>query len=78
MNREDIIRMAREANWYASQQTGDSHEWQNIRDERFAAMVAAAERERILDILERLQERAGDSHNYYGYAAQSIRARGQA
>jgi predicted DNA binding CopG/RHH family protein len=44
MTREDIIRMAREANRYASNQTGDSFEWQEIRDERFAALVAAAER----------------------------------
>ena len=46
---QDIIRMAREANRYASNQTGDSFEWQEIRDERFAALVAAAEREAIGD-----------------------------
>jgi hypothetical protein len=43
MTRDDIIRMAREANRYASNQTGDSFEWQGIRDERFATLVAAAE-----------------------------------
>ena len=44
MTTEDILRMAREANRYASNQTGDSFEWQEIRDERFAALVAAVER----------------------------------
>ncbi len=43
MTRDDIIRMAREANRYASHQTGDSYEWHEIRDERFAYLVAAAE-----------------------------------
>jgi phosphatidylserine/phosphatidylglycerophosphate/cardiolipin synthase-like enzyme len=44
---QDIIRMAREANRYASHQTGDSFEWQGIRDERFAALAAAAQREKL-------------------------------
>lgn len=47
MTQEDIIRMAREANRYASNQTGDSFEWQEIRDERFAALIAAAQREKV-------------------------------
>jgi hypothetical protein len=45
MTQENILRMAREASRYASHQTGDSLEWQRIRDERFAILVAAAERE---------------------------------
>ena len=45
MNKDEALRMAREANAYASHQTGDSFDWQGIRDERFAALVAAAERE---------------------------------
>jgi hypothetical protein len=47
MTQEDIIRMAREANRYASHQTGDSFEWQEIRDERFAALIAASQREKL-------------------------------
>ena len=47
MTREDIIRMAQEANRYASHQTGDSFEWHEIRDERFATLVAAAQREKL-------------------------------
>lgn len=45
MNRENIIRMAREAglvNWEATAYANEL--------ERFAALVASAERERILDI----------------------------
>ena len=45
MNREDIIRMAEEAglvNWEATAYANEL--------ERFAALVASAERERILDI----------------------------
>ena len=50
MTRDDIIKMAREANRYANNQTGDSYEWHFIRDERFAALVAAAERNAILQM----------------------------
>jgi hypothetical protein len=52
MTQDDIIRMAREASRYASNQTGDSFEWQGIRDERFASLVAAAEREACARIAE--------------------------
>ena len=47
MNREDVIRLAHEANRFASYQTGDSFAWQEIRDDRFATLVAAAERETL-------------------------------
>jgi hypothetical protein len=57
MNRDDIIRMAREATRYACHQTNDSYEWQEIRDERFANLVAAAERDAILSATERLRDR---------------------
>jgi len=64
MTREEIVRMAREANRYASNQTDDSFEWQEIRAERFAALVAAAERERIADeskhIIKRAEQRGAE------------------
>ena len=41
MNREDVIRMAKEAGLYASYQTGETGEWHLIRDERFAALIEA-------------------------------------
>jgi phosphatidylserine/phosphatidylglycerophosphate/cardiolipin synthase-like enzyme len=47
MTQDDIVGMAREANRYASHQTGDSFEWHGIRDERFAALIAAAQREKL-------------------------------
>jgi len=46
MNREDIIRRAREAGWNGPE---DNLAYVSML-ERFAALVASAERERILDI----------------------------
>ena len=48
MTREDITRMAREAEDYADTiyEKGEYHPgWLEVRDQRFAALVAAAERE---------------------------------
>jgi hypothetical protein len=48
MTREDIIRWAREVEDYADTiyQKGEYHPgWLEVRDQRFAALVAAAERE---------------------------------
>ena len=73
MTQEDILRMAREANRYASNQTGDSFEWQGIRDERFAALVAAAEREACADICDQHASVEGIAQR----CADAIRARGK-
>ena len=48
MNREDIIRMAREAGW------DDHHAQFDTRFQTFAALVASAERERIAKKIEQL------------------------
>lgn len=67
MNREQIIRMAREA--------GFAYSWSEAAGEaleRFAALVAAKKEKQIIDILRRLQER-NDSHNYYAYAINVIK-----
>ena len=46
MNREDIIRMAREATLYTNNQTDvEGYNWDLIRDEYFANLVAQYERE---------------------------------
>ena len=45
MNRDEVLRMAQEANRYANSQTEDRFDWQLIRDERFADLISAAERE---------------------------------
>ncbi len=54
VTREDIIRMAREVEDYADTiyQKGEYHPgWLEVRDQRFAALVAAAEREAICPIV---------------------------
>ena len=70
MNREDIIRMAREAglvNWEATAYANEL--------ERFAALVASAEREACAKAVENYCGAWDDQ----GYAlANTIRARGQA
>ena len=76
MNREEIIRMAREAGF-------DPHDMSddftcNLEDiERFASLVAAAEREacaKVCDVLAVHPEYASDITKV---AAQEIRARGE-
>ena len=77
-SREDIIAMAREANRYASNQTNDSYEWQEIRDERFAALVAAAEREACAKVCDAMAARCNDIRcAALEVAAENIRARSQ-
>ena len=70
MDREDIIRMARECQFAHYYESGDLVAMPQL--ERFAALVAAEKEKRIIDILERLQQR-NDSHNYYAYAINVIK-----
>ena len=83
MNREDIVRMARECGW--------SKEYLEIGDERlerFAALVASAEREVIAQMIEGAPALMEFAQNDQGgclmcgftpkLAAKTIRARGQA
>ena len=60
MNREDIIRMAREAKQYAEYVTPQGMEWFDIYNERFAALVASAEREQLTDAAMKAAEKAVD------------------
>ena len=76
MNREDIIRMAREA---GCKPFRSPKHWDDVQVfatpdvlELFAALVAAEKEKQIIGILERLQER-NESHNYYAYAIKVIR-----
>jgi len=70
MTREDIIAMAREAGirndcdgiWCDADQL-----------KRFAALVAAAEREACCDLLEGMHVAGTGSHNYYLHAATELR-----
>jgi hypothetical protein len=74
MNNEDIIRMARKAGFQFSDEDGpllaNHAEWQRQLLERFAALVAAAEREACAKVCDKLWSAAE--------CAEAIRARGQA
>jgi len=74
---QDIIAMAREASRYAdiefqrTWESGEGGSWQEFRDERFAALVAAAEREAVEDLLKEYDMATSEF-------AKDFRARGQA
>jgi len=75
MNREDIIRMAREADFKAN-----VNEPYNVTNEwvfRFAALVASAEREACAKLCDDLDDDIVDGLAGWQYA-EAIRARGQA
>ena len=72
MNREDIIRMARESG-AVFPADGSYHRFESEENlEAFAALVASAEREACAKVCEDSVEYAGDT------LADAIRARGQA
>jgi hypothetical protein len=76
MTKEDIIRMAREAGF-------DPHDMSddftcNLMDiERFAALVAAVEREAIATEFMERHEAVKHLNNYWHHAANYVRERGQ-
>lgn len=82
MNKDDIIRMAREAGmklaWIATLPGSDKMKVLLDTDqvERFAALVVAAEREACAKLCDELAARDKLS-NYYAIAAKAIRARGK-
>lgn len=89
MNREEIIRMAREADSYADKHGPSAwrhpDEFAAFRDEHFAALVAAAEREACAKVCTTLEDspRLGliavdVDENTTKVCAAAIRARGQA
>jgi len=75
MNRNDIIRMAKEAGGHIAElPNGDAWMFDEAEQlERFAALVAAAELNRCVLILERLHEQVGDRHNYYAHAVKVLK-----
>ena len=89
MNREDIIRMAREAGFTNPEKFTTTDEnlkgilsdfWENL--ERFAALVAAAEREACAGVVEEEASRwavpvtSADYREMWDECAAAIRARG--
>ena len=79
MTRDDIIRMADEADLWADQELqciGEYHpDWHEVRDIRFAALVAAAEREACAKVCDNVVSNHG--HVQSKYCSDFIRARGQ-
>ena len=80
MNREDIVRIAREAGFFIQQNEIYSMSTQSDQEltewiERFAALVASAEREACADLCKEMYL-SGDMDT--GLAEEAIRARGQA
>ena len=75
MNRDDIIRMAQEAQMPFYWRTGEITYLDKL--ERFAALVASAEREACAKVAD---EYVGQDleHNFSALIAHNIRARGQA
>lgn len=75
MNREGIIRMAREAGFYTMQGSkGELYALSYQHMEKFAALVAAAEREACAKVAERFEPI--EKQDYVEYASAAIRARG--
>ena len=76
MNREDIIRMAREAGAVVGKPAPDAPEIifsQCMDVERFAALVAQRERDKLTVMFLEAHEGAKDNHNYWHVAANKIK-----
>ena len=85
INRDEIIKLAREAGFAINTRTGDinashgSYNWIISRElERFAALVAAAEREACAKVCEGLTGRSYEFDMGRLHSAAAIRARSQA
>ena len=74
MTREDIIQMAREAGFVDYELDDGTTESFDKRYERFAALVASAEREACANLCDRFANRMMSAEE----CADAIRARGQA
>ena len=75
MTKDEIIQMALEADNLADKYWNSCPSdvtWKMCRDERFAHLVAAAERDQNTKLLYQMHERAAAQHNYYKHAAIEI------
>ena len=77
MNREDIIRMAREAGLHLYVNDMTAEPYANIV-ERFADLVAEREREACAKVCDLVAREIDDTNGNSTYCAKAIRARGQA
>ena len=80
MNRDDIIKMAREAGFEAAEYglncTSGMYAYNMKIVERFAALVAAAEREACAKVCEQYDDDGGAGETWGPRFAEIIRARG--
>lgn len=82
MTTDEIIKLASEADRWATNQTSDTYEWKVLRDERFATLVATFEREECAKVCEYRAMALDYNGNQYVRdhaaldCARSIRARG--
>jgi hypothetical protein len=74
MTRDDIIRMAREAG-ISKPWDQEPVKWETL--ERFANLVAAAEREACAALCDKISDDDGFEGGYADNCAKAIRARGQ-
>ena len=69
MNRDDIIRMAREAGLYVDENgeilEGDGWHTQTLFIERFANLVAEAERKAVLEMIDEIVGMERDRNNMF-------------
>ena len=79
MNRDDIIRMAKEAGWARPNHVNNPWSVSTDALERFAALVAAAEREACAKVCESEAAKLSQSRDALaiGICAAAIRARGE-
>ena len=87
MNREDIIRFGEQADEAADRKIkmrGEYHpDWHEVRDQKFAELVAAHEREACARVLDKVIEHLyiynydGDASTELRRCAKAIRARGE-
>jgi hypothetical protein len=74
MTRDDIIRLAREAGWHDELL---SVSFTEPLLERFAVLIAAAEREACAKVCELVAREIDDTNGTATYIAKAIRARGE-
>jgi hypothetical protein len=79
MTRDDIIRMAREIKGASRASAVDGSLWllSESHLERFAALVAAAEREACAKVVEEAAKPLDHRYMLHGRLAEAIRARGE-
>lgn len=61
MTTDEIIKLAREAERWATNQTSDTYEWSVLRDERFAALVRNAVLDEAIKVIEEYRIPVGNS-----------------